>query len=282
MSKGSAREGIITNLALGLIKNTDALALVVRNFTDELGEEPSPLKDIDELVTELFLSDLIITEKRLERIEMSYRKGIKDAALEREERLLRRIQASLEESKPIRDLDLSSDEEKMMRGFHFLTQKPLLVIVNSDEAAFGKSGDLLAGIGERYDRIEFAGKFEMELCRLEEEEAMVFMEDMGLAESARDRLTRLAYATLGYISFFTVGSDEVRAWNIVDGQTALEAAGCIHTDLARGFIRAECFTYDDIAALGSEKAIREKGRFRLEGKTYRVSDGDILSIRFSV
>ena len=134
-----------------------------------------------------------------------------------------------------------------------------------------------------YRVIEFSGKFEMELSRFEDgEEAALFMEDMGIKESARDRLARFAQDTLGYISFFTVGSDEVRAWHLRRGQSALEAAGSIHSDLARGFIRAECFTYGDIVECGSEKAIRENGRFRLEGKDYVVEDGDILSIRFNV
>jgi GTP-binding protein YchF len=282
MSKGSAQEGIISSLALGLIKNTDALALVVRNFRDDLAGEPALLDDIDEISTELLLSDLIITEKRLEKIAQAYRKGLKDPALEREEKILERIRAQLESSQPIRDLDLAPDERKLVRSFHFLTKKPLMVVVNSDEDSFGRSAGLLAAIGARHAVIEFAGSFEMELARLDEEEARAFMDDMGIASSARDRLTQLAYATLGYISFFTVGSDEVRAWNIVKGASALDAAGSIHTDLARGFIRAECFSFDDLIACGSEKAVREKGLFRLEGKSYIVADGDILSIRFSV
>ena len=130
---------------------------------------------------------------------------------------------------------------------------------------------------------EFAGQFEMELSRLtDREEVKLFMEDMGLQESARDRLTRLAYDILGYISFFTVGDDEVRAWSIRKGNTALNAAGTIHTDLARGFIRAECFSYNDLMACGTEKGIREMGRIRLEGKNYIVNDGNILNIRFNV
>ena len=122
----------------------------------------------------------------------------------------------------------------------------------------------------------------MELSRLDEEEMVPFMEDMGVTESARDRLTRMAYETLEYISFFTVRSNEVRAWALKRGETALDAAGTVHTDLARGFIRAECFSYDDLMECGSEKAIRQMGRFRLEGKNYIVQDGDILSIRFNV
>ena len=131
--------------------------------------------------------------------------------------------------------------------------------------------------------IEFAGTFEMDLSQLDDdEEVHLFMEDMGIAESARDRLTRAAFEMLGYISFFTIGSDEVRAWSIKKGSTALEAAGLVHTDMARGFIRAECFSFEDLMACGSEKGVREKGLFRLEGKDYIVQDGDILSIRFNV
>jgi ribosome-binding ATPase YchF (GTP1/OBG family) len=147
---------------------------------------------------------------------------------------------------------------------------------------FGDNQAILEKIGVEYDVIEFAGKFEMELSRLDEEEMALFMEDMGVTESARDRLTRMAYRTLDYISFFTVGSDEVRAWTLKRGETALDAAGTIHTDLARGFIRAECFSYDDLMECGSEKGVKEKGQLRLEGKNYVVQDGDILNIRYNV
>jgi ribosome-binding ATPase len=282
MAEGSAREGIISNLAMAAIKNTDALALVVRNFSDDMGASPTPKNDIDQIVTELMLSDMILTETRLERIEKAYKKGLKDAVLEREEKVLRRIHAQLEDSLPVSGLEISAEEEKLLRGFHFLTQKQLMVILNSDEDRFGTDPDLLASIEKSHRTIEFAGSFEMELNRLDDEEARMFMDDLGISESARDRLTRLAYETVGYISFFTVGPDEVRAWNVVRGSSALVAAGSIHTDLARGFIRAECFTCDDLFECETEKAVREKGRFRLEGKTYTVQDGDILSIRFSV
>jgi hypothetical protein len=138
-------------------------------------------------------------------------------------------------------------------------------------------------LSQQFPTSEFAGDFEMQLSQLDdEEEAAAFMEDLGIEESARSRLTRMAYDVLGLISFFTVGKDEVRAWTIHQGETAVDAAGTIHTDLARGFIRAECFHVDDLFELGSEKAVKEKGKFRLEGKEYRVQDGDILNIRFSV
>jgi GTP-binding protein YchF len=269
--------------SMGLIKNTDALALVVRNFRDVSAGSPDPFADIKQMNEEMLLSDMLITESRLERIAWSYTRGKKTNDLQREEKTLQKILEQLNNDRPIRDLELNKDEEKAVHGFQFLTKKPLMVILNSDEMIFGKNQDLLDEIRRMHDAIEFAGKFEMELSLLEDEqETKLFMEEMGIKASARDRLTRMAFETLGYISFFTVGSDEVRAWNISKGETALEAAATIHTDLARGFIRAECFSYADSVECGSEKGIRENGRFRLEGKNYRVHDGDILNIRFNV
>ena len=257
--------------------------MVVRNFEDETGSPPTPLKDIERITDELIISDLIITEKRLERIAHAFLRGKKTNALQKEEKLLKEIIDHLSENRAIRELELDKEQQKIVKGFQFFTQRPLMVIVNSDESGFGENAELLSEIEKKYRVIEFAGKFEMELSALDDpEEEKIFMDDMGIRESARDRLTRLAYGLLGYISFFTVGSDEVRAWNIREGKSALDAAGTIHSDLARGFIRAECFTYDDLMALGSEKAVREKGRMRLEGKNYRVQDGNILDIRFNV
>jgi len=283
LSEGAAQGGAFSGLTMGLVKNTDAIGLVVRNFDDELAGAPDPVGDMEQIEVELFMSDLIIAEKRLEKIDLCYRRGQKDRDLEFEEALLRKIVDQLGKDRPILEMDLNEDESKAVKGFHFLTKKPMVVIVNSNEENFGKSADRIAAIEKRHQAIEFAGTFEMELARLDDkEEARLFMEDLGIAESARDRLTRIAYDTVGYISFFTVGADEVRAWNVCRGQSAVEAAGAIHNDLARGFIRAECFSYDDLIECGSEKAVREKGRFRLEGKNYVVNDGDILSIRFSV
>ena len=229
------------------------------------------------------ISDLIIAENRLERIAHAAMRGKMTNALHLEEKVFKEIVDHLNENRALSELGLDKEQEKIVRGFQFFTQKPLMVILNSDESVFKKNGDLLSEIEKKYRVIEFAGKFEMELSALDDpEEEKIFMEDMGIQESARDRLTRLAYGLLGYISFFTVGSDEVRAWNIHEGDTALDAAGTIHSDLARGFIRAECITYDDLMAHGSEKAVREKGRMKLEGKNYLVRDGNILSIRFNV
>ena len=283
VKEGAAKEGLFSGPDTGSIKIADALALVVRNFKNEQEHPPTPIADIEKIMDELLISDLIIAENRLERIAHAYNRGKKTAALEMEEKVLRSIVEHVSENRAISDLNLDKEQEKMVRGFQFFTQKPLMIILNSDEYGFGKNSELLSDIEKKFQVIEFTGKFEMELSGLNDpEEEKLFLVDMGIRESARDRLTHLAYGLLGYISFFTVGSDEVRAWSIHEGNTALEAADAIHSDLARGFIRAECYTYDDIMAFGSEKAIRENGRFRLEGKNYVVQDGNILSIRFNV
>ena len=282
LKEGSARNGSFSGNSMEWIKNTDALALVVRNFNDDMAGDPTPLSDIDEIYTELLLADLILVESRLERLEWFQKRGQKTNALALEEKALRKIAEQLNNNQPIRNLDLDEDEEKTIRGFQFLTKKPFLVILNSDETVFGQNKDIMGEIESRYNVIEFAGSFETELSCLNDEEAKIFMEDIGIKKSARERLTQFAYRTLGYVSFFTVGEDEVRAWSIHGGDTAVNAAGAIHSDLARGFIRAECFTYDELIECGSEKKVRANGRFRLEGKDYIVRDGDVLSIRFSV
>lgn len=279
---GGTGDGLFSGAALATMKTMDALALVARNFDDGLSGAPSVLEDIRRIEEEMLLADLIVAENRIERIEKGYMRGQRTEAIVKEEKILRAIIDQLNRNTPIRGMNLSPAEEKIIRGFQFLTSKPLMIVVNSEESRFRKDRPLMEELEKGYRAIEFAGQFEMELARLDEEEARLFMEDMGIRESAYRRLTKLSYDTLGYISFFTVGSDEVRAWNVRKGDTALDAAATIHTDLARGFIRAECFTYDDCLQYGSEKKIREKGLFRLEGKEYQVQDGDILSIRFNV
>jgi hypothetical protein len=282
IGKGGSRDGAPGASSIAMMRNMDALALVLRNFQDGLPEGPSPLGDTALVDDELLISDVIVAESRLERIEKGYSRGQRTENLVKEEKILRKIIAHLNRNRPIREMELTSQEEKTIRGFQFLTNKPMMAIVNSDESSFGKNRDLMVEMEKHSRALEFAGKFEMELCRLDKDEAALFMEDMDIPESAYSRLTKLAYDTLGYISFFTVGSDEVRAWNLRRGDTALDAAAAIHSDLARGFIRAECFTYQDCIHFGSEKRIREQGLFRLEGKDYTVKDGDILSIRFNV
>jgi len=264
------------------MRECDALALVLRNFNLDTMEAPAPLLELKRLEEELLLADLILVENRMERVSHQLEKNRKTRELEFEHKTLQTLISYLENSLPLRDLDLKPDEKKLIRGFRFFTEKPLLVVLNSDESGFRKNDVLLENIRSRYAVIEFAGKFEMELSRLDEKDARLFMEEMKIDAPARDRLLRLAYKTLGYISFFTVGKDEVRAWSIQKNRTARDAADTIHSDLARGFIRAECIRYDDLIIAGSEKAVRENGRLSLEGKDYIVSDGDILNIRFNV
>ncbi len=283
LTQGAAREGLFSSSSMGLIKNTDAIALVVRHFRDDLTENPTPLRDLEKLEEELLISDLIIAENRLERIQKACQRDKKTNLLETEEKLLHRIIDHLSSNRPIRDLKLDGEPEKMIRGFQFLTQKPIMIIVNSDENNFGTNANLLKEIEKNHRVIEFAGKFEMELSQLnDQEEIELFMADMGIQESAKDRLCTAVYELLGYISFFTVGSDEVRAWSLRAGQSVIAAAGTIHTDLARGFIRAECIAYDDLMLYGSEKQVSERGLRRLEGRKYIVQDGNVLNIRFNV
>jgi len=282
MARDDAGSGeIFSPATMGQVKNIDALAYVVRNFNDPTEGDPDPAADAEMLDDELLLADMILCERRLERIAEAEKKGIATHEIKLQGKALKRIHEQLEAGGTIRDMELTRDEEASVRGFQFLTQKPMLVIVNSDESRFGQDADALAAIGERHRAIEFAGSFEMELGQLDDDEALAFREDMGIEDSARSRLTKLAHEVVGYISFFTAGPKEVHAWNVRRGDTAVDAAGAIHTDLARGFIRAERFTFDEIAEHGSEKALKDLGLVRLEGKDYLVQDGDVLFIRHS-
>jgi len=282
VSEGDARSDAFSGDMMKLVRTCDALAIVLRGFGSDLLGDQSPIADLKKIEDELLIADLIVAEKRLEKIELGLRKGQTTPALRAEEKVLCAVIDGLNSGRPVRDSELDADGRILMRGFQFLTMKQVLVILNSHEALFGKNGVVLEAVGARYGAVEFAGEFEMELSRLDEESARAFMEDLGIRESARDRLTTLAYDALGYISFFTVGEDEVRAWNIRRNATAVEAAAAIHSDLTRGFIAAECFKYVDLIAWGSEKAVKDNGKFLLAGKDYSVMDGDILNIRFNV
>jgi GTP-binding protein YchF len=278
----SKKEELFSPDLMRLVKTTDSLAVVLRHFSSDAGSALSPAADLEKIEEELLLSDQIIAENRLTRIAASA-KGGKTPALAAEEKLLQKVLESLNAMQPIRMLFFTPDEKKMMRGFQFLTQKPLFLVLNSNEDTFKKAPALVNELSQKYKLIECSGSFEMELSRLTDpEEIHAFMEDAGISDSTADRLTLCAYETLGFISFFTVGEDEVRAWELLKGSNAVEAAASIHSDLARGFIRAECFTYTDLMTAGSEKGIKDAGKFRMEGKDYIVNDGDVLSIRFNV
>lgn len=277
---------------LARLRDSDALLHVVRAFDDPHHPHPAgsvdPARDLEQLDLEFTLADLAMAERRLERLKGSGRHGTpaEREAAEREEVVLRRIHEGLEAGTPIRDLGLDADEAKAIRGFRFLTEKPVLVLLNVGESELAEApalvGRIAAGYPHQHALVEaLSAKIEMELGELEPDEAAVFMEELGITESGLDRVIGLSYRLLGLISFLTAGPDEVRAWPVPDGSSAVDAAGAIHTDLAKGFIRAETVSYEDLLTLGSMAEARKHGRLRSEGKTYRVRDGDVLEILFS-
>ena len=277
---------------LARLRDSDALLHVVRAFEDPSNPHPDgsidPARDVERLDLEFTLADLAMAERRLERLKSSGRHGTpaEREAAEREEVVVTRIHEALQAGTPIRDLGLDVDDSKSIRGFRFLTEKPVLVLLNIGEGDLPSAPALVDRIASGYDHRQamvaaLSAKIEMELGELEPDEAAVFMEELGIEESGLDRVIALSYRLLGLVSFLTAGPDEVRAWPIPNGSTAVDAAGAIHTDLARGFIRAETVSYDDLVALGSMAEARKNGKLRSEGKTYKVRDGDVLEILFS-
>ncbi len=277
---------------LARLREADALLHVVRAFENAAVPHPDgPVdawRDLERLDLELALADLSVMEKRLERLKASGHHGTpaERDANDRELALLERLHEPLAAGTPLRDQEIGPEEEKAIRGFRFLSQKPVLVLLNVGEDDLPRSRDIVAGVAGRYQHKRsivdgLSARIEMELGELEPEEAAAFMADLGLAESSLDRVIKLSYRLLGLISFLTAGPDEVRAWPVPDGSTAVDAAGAIHTDLARGFIRAEVVPYEDLLELRSTAEARKHGKLRSEGKTYQVRDGDVIEILFS-
>jgi len=271
-------------------KNADALVHVLRAFADPTVAHPSgsvnPARDAQSMEDELILADLGVTERRLERVEKDLKKG-KSPELEREKAVLTQCKAALEEGRPLRSLTLQGDDLRRLRGFQFLSAKPLLIVLNVDEANVSddlqKAADA-AGLTPFLSRaatgaVAVCAKIELEIAQLEPADAAAFLADLGLRESGLDRVIRASYELLGYISFFTVGEDECRAWSIPRNLAAPVAAGEIHSDIQRGFIRAEVVSYDALITRGSMAACRDHGEVRLEGKEYIVVDGDIINFR---
>src|SRR5512137_2565944 len=283
-------EGGLSGPLLNTLSQSDALLHVVRAFEDPdvLHVEGSvdPCRDLSILDGELMLSDMIIVERRIERLQAQLKKGgdkLIKAANEVELALFMRIQETLDTGAPLRDMGLESDEAKMLRNYGLLTLKPILVVLNVGDNPAGSVLETLCDYRHRQTTLAtLQGKLEMELAQMTPEDAVLFLEEFGIAEPGLNRVIRLSYTLLGLHSFFTVGEDEVRAWTIPVGAPAVEAAGVIHTDLARGFIRAEVVAYDALVQAGSLPAARQKGLLRLEGKDYVVQNGDILNIRFNV
>ncbi|TAL16366.1 redox-regulated ATPase YchF [bacterium] len=275
---------------LAALKTTDELLIVVRDFKSDAVPHPedtiNPLRDVEILSSELLLSDLIIIEARLERIVKSMKGKVTDEVI-REKELLEKLKALLEEEKPLRDVELTEDEKRTIKGFQFLTQKPLIIALNLGENEISSADAKVAELAKKIASpgvavTHLCATIEQEITELSPEDAKVFLGDLGITESATDRIIRTSYGLLGLISFFTMGEDECRAWTVRKGAKAPQAAGVIHSDLERGFIRAEVVSYDDFVREGSYAHCREKGLLRVEGKDYVVKDGDILNIRFSV
>ena len=286
------QEALKETAFLASLRTVDALIHVLRAFEDDSIPHVGaidPLRDAKSVEFDLMLSDLTQVEKRLERLEKDLKK-MRTPDLEKENALLIRCKASLEAETPLREMEMTPEEKKLIRGFMFLSQKPVLYAVNVSEsttlgadleAAAAKFG--LTEIASRPNAgvTAFCGKVEAELSEMEDEEATEFLASYGLKESGLVRLIRRSYELLGLISFFTVGEDECRAWTVPANSRAQEAAGAIHTDLEKHFIRAETIHWDTLLTAGSEAAARAQGTLRLEGKDYLVQDGDVLHIRHS-
>jgi len=277
---------------LARLREADALLHVVRAWDDPHHPHPAgsvdPWRDLEQLDLELALADLAVVDRRLERLRGAGRHGTpaEREANEREAAILERLRDLLAEGRPIRDAELADEDERAVRGFRFLTQKPVLVLLNVGEADLAAGPDLAAAVADRYGHRRslvdaLSARIEMELAQLDPAEAAAFAAELGILESGLDRVIRRTYELLGRISFLTAGPDEVRAWPVPAGATAVDAAAAIHTDLARGFIRAETVPYEDLVALGSTAEARRHGRLRSEGRSYRVRDGDVIEILFS-
>ena len=287
LEKGEAK-----TVDLKEMRNVDAIAHVVRAFRDDSiphAEGPiDPRRDISTMETELILADLDVAQRRLERLELNIKKA-KNKDDELELPVVKRCLEALEREIPIRELNLSDDDFKKIRGFAFLTAKPLLAIINLDETDVPKMSGFVEQFGlqshasrRRMALCAISAKVEEEIASLDPADARAFLDDLGLSEPARDRLIRAAFGLLGLVQFFTVGEDECRAWPVRAGVAAPRAAGTIHSDFEKGFIRAEVVAYDDLVAAGSLAAAREKAKLRSEGKSYVVKDGDVINFRFNV
>jgi GTP-binding protein YchF len=288
--KGFGKEGPGGEF-LNYLTTADALLQVVRAFEDDKVPHPEgsiePKRDIASLDLELAISDLAIMERRLDKLETSL-KGAKAAEREsylKEQLLLQKVKAELEKDMPIRLQGLAKEELKMLANYQFLTAKPMLVVLNIGEEQISQAAQLEGEISSLYPQfavVALCGKLEMELTQLSDAEAKEFREAMGLSKPALDRVIDLSYSLLGLVSFFTTVSSELKAWTIPGGTPAPKAAGKIHTDMERGFIRAEVISYSDLESCGNIAEARKKGLLRTEGKNYIIQDGDVVTFLFNV
>ncbi len=282
---GSAEKSGISGQLLNQLTQMDGLLTVVRCFEDESVPHPAgsvnPQRDIASMDSELLINDLIAVERKLERLnEELHKGGGRDKGLVAKEiALFERLNAALSKETPLRDISLSQEDEKMLSGFGLLTRKPMLEVLNLSE---GQPAPSIEYNHKQSSIVALQGKLEMEIAQLPPEDAAVFLAEYGIEEPGLNRVIRLSYDLLGLQSFFTVGPDEVRAWTVRRGATAVEAAGEIHSDLQKGFIRAEVIDNRELIALGGLTEARQKGKLRLEGKDYVVQDGEIMHVRFNI
>ncbi len=282
MDSGAAKTGISGQL-LNQLTQMDGLIHVVRCFQNDNVPHPAgsvdPQRDIAAMDGELLLNDLIAVERKLERLTEERKKGGTDKVLnERQTALFNRLHEVLSAEKPLRGIDISSEEEKLLSGFGLLTRKPLLILLNLGEGQ--PAPDVNSATNSPV--IAMQGELEMEISQLPPDDAQMFMQEYGISELSLNRMISASYDLLDQQSFFTVGEDEVRAWTTRRGVSALEAAGEIHTDIAKGFVRAEVVSCQDLLELGSMAEAKSKAKLRLEGKEYIVKDGDIMHVRFNV
>jgi ribosome-binding ATPase len=286
---GGARTGAQALLDVAPFRNADALLHVVRLFRDAVVPHPAgsidPARDVRAMEDEVILADLGVVERRLERIERELKKSA-SADLKQEQDVLVRCRTALGDGRPLRALGLEGEEARRLKGFQFLSAKPLLLVLNLDEGDLSRADEAvaLAGLegfmtGAATRAVPICAKIELEIAQLDPGDAEAFMADLGLRESGLDRVIRASYDLLGYVSFFTVGEDECRAWSIPRGTAAQLAAREVHSDISRGFIRAEVVRYEHLLARGSIAACRDHGELRLEGKEYVVLDGDVINFR---
>lgn len=289
LSADENKKGGFSDQFLGQIRIVDAILLVIRCHQNENVSHPlnsiDPKRDLQLVQSEFILGDLSIIENRMERLQRQMRVRKTDADV-KEFQLLEKFKVHLEEEKPLRQMPMQPDEELIVRGYQFLTQKPLLVVLNIDEKDIRREAEITAGFAEWSAQpatavLPVSARIEMEIQQLPEDEAQVFREDAGIQEAAMDKLIRASYDLLGLISFFTVGDDETRAWTIRTNTPAPAAAGEIHSDIEKGFIRAEVVGYEDFIQRGAMAKCRSDAVLRLEGKEYIVRDGDIINFRFA-
>ena len=283
--EGSASKDDISGPLLNQLSQMDGFVQVVRCFENPRVPLPSgsldPLRDLASLQGEMILNDSIVIERKLERLAEERRRGggREKAIVDRESEFFERLGEALAAEQPLRNITLSAAEEKAISGFGFLTRKPVLILFNNTD---GQTVPCVDYPGGRCEVVALQGKLEMDIAQLPPEDAQVFMAEYGFEESGLQLVISQTYCLMDLQSFFTVGEDEVRAWTVNVGATAWEAAGAIHSDVQKGFIRGEVVSYDDLVELGSLAEARKRGKLRLEGKDYLVKDGDIVHVRFNI